>query len=135
MGEGGAGKRSQAPPSLLAGYLAAVCCLGLAGFIAAMTASPWAETFTRADVWPIVFLAFAALVGEARPLHITHGREQAGTLSTSAPFILALVPVGGVGIAVIVQAVASLTDDVLNRRDARKSAFNTAQYTLSLPGR
>ncbi|HEY5555005.1 MAG TPA: EAL domain-containing protein, partial [Cellulomonas sp.] len=51
---------------------------------------------------------------------------------TSAPFILALIAVGGVGVAVLVQALASLGDDLLNKRQLKKSAFNTAQYALSV---
>jgi diguanylate cyclase (GGDEF)-like protein len=67
-----------------------------------------------------------------KPLLISRSGESSGTVSTSGPFILALVAVAGVGIAVLVQAVASMADDLLNRRTPKKSAFNTAQYTLSL---
>ena len=35
-------------------------------------------------------------------------------------------------VAILAQVVASLTDDLLHRRAAKKSLFNTAQYTLSV---
>ncbi|MDN4473972.1 putative bifunctional diguanylate cyclase/phosphodiesterase [Demequina zhanjiangensis] len=50
----------------------------------------------------------------------------------STPFVLALIAVGGGGIAILAQAAASVTDDLVNRRDLKKSLFNTAQYVLSV---
>src|SRR5450756_1479786 len=131
IGEGGAREASPAPPSLLGAYVAVVCCLGLAGFVGVVAATSW-ESIAHAAVWPIAFLAVAALVGEVRPLLVSRSGESSGTVSTSGAFILALVAVGSVGVAVLVQAVASLGDDLLHRRQAKKSAFNMAQYTLSL---
>ncbi|WP_249382026.1 bifunctional diguanylate cyclase/phosphodiesterase [Actinotalea sp. K2] len=96
-----------------------------------MVGTAWPPA-THVVVWPVVFLAVAALVGEVKPLPITRDDEPVETMSTSGPFVLALVAVGGVGIAVLIQALASLTDDLLHRRSVTKSAFNTAQYTLSV---
>ena len=131
IGEGGAREASPAPPSLLGAYVAVVCCVGLAGFVGVVAATSW-ESIAHAAVWPIAFLAVAAFVGEVKPLLISRSGESSGTVSTSGAFILALVAVGSVGVAVLVQAVASLGDDLLHRRQAKKSAFNMAQYTLSL---
>lgn len=131
MGEGGASEKSLAPPSLLDVYVTAVCCLGLAAVAAVAAGTSW-PAIEHAAVWPIIFLSVAAIVGELKPLVISRRNDSAETDSTSAPFILALVAVGGVGIAVLVQAVASMGDDLLNRRQLKKSAFNTAQYTLSV---
>jgi diguanylate cyclase (GGDEF)-like protein len=78
-----------------------------------------------------VFLVVAAVAGEVKPL-LVGSREQERTLSTSSPFVLALVAVSGIGIAVVVQAVASIVDDVHQRRAVNKSLFNTAQYALSV---
>ncbi|WP_430866971.1 putative bifunctional diguanylate cyclase/phosphodiesterase [Demequina aurantiaca] len=59
-------------------------------------------------------------------------RPEERTLSTSAPFVLALIVVAGVGFAVVVQAIASIADDLLSRRELKKSLFNTAQYAVSV---
>src|SRR5450756_752740 len=131
IGEGGAREASSAPPSLLGAYVAVVCCLGLAGLVGVVAATSW-ESIAHAAVWPIAFLAVATLVGEVKPLLISRSGESSGTVSTSGAFILALVAVGSVGVAVLVQAVASMADDLINRRTPKKSAFNTAQYVLSL---
>lgn len=130
-GDGGAGRHILAPPSLLSAYVLVVCAFGVAGLVLAFSGASWPST-AQPVVWPILFLGFAAVVGEARPLSISRGDESAETVSTSAPFILALIGFGGIGVAVLAQAVASLSDDIINRREVRKSAFNTAQYTLSV---
>ncbi|MBN9326484.1 MAG: hypothetical protein J0I87_06180, partial [Cellulomonas sp.] len=101
--------------------------LGLVGLVVTVVASSWPDTVSRILVWPSVVLAVAALAGEVRPIRLS-GEDDAGTLSTSAPFVLSLTAIGGVAVAVIVQAVASRLDDLLHRREARKSLFNTAQY-------
>jgi len=131
MSGGGADEESPAPPSLLGVYVAAVCCLGLAAFVAVAVGTSW-PAVQHAPLWPIIFLGVAALVGELKPLVIFRRNDAAETDSTSAPFVLALIAVGGVGVALLVQVIASLGDDLLNKRQLRKSAFNTAQYTLSV---
>ncbi|WP_159449115.1 bifunctional diguanylate cyclase/phosphodiesterase [Demequina sp. NBRC 110055] len=80
----------------------------------------------------MIFLAIAAIIGEAKPIQLVLGDSESRTLSTSSPFVLALIPVAGVGVAVLVQVLASLTDDVLQRRQVTKSLFNVAQYSVSV---
>lgn len=83
-------------------------------------------------LWSTAFLVVAVIAGELRPVRVPSEDGEVRALSTSTPFVLALLAVSGVGIAVVVQAIASFADDVKHRRDARKSAFNTAQYVLSV---
>ncbi|WP_225753417.1 bifunctional diguanylate cyclase/phosphodiesterase [Actinotalea sp. Marseille-Q4924] len=123
--------RRSAPPSLLIPYVAVICVVGLAFLVFVVLRAEW-SALTATATLPIAFLAVAAVVGEARPLPISRGEVTVETISTSAPFILALLAVGGVGVAAVVQAAASIADDVLNRRPAHKSAFNTAQYSISV---
>jgi diguanylate cyclase (GGDEF)-like protein len=130
--EGGVRRPILTPPSPLVVYLTAVYGLGLACITFVFIATSWAPTFDNILIWPCVFLAVAAIAGEVRPIRIPRADGGARTLSTSAPFVLALVAVAGVGAAVLVQAIASLADDVLNRRALKKSLFNTAQYALSV---
>ena len=131
-GEGGARSRLFAPPSLLAAYVAVVSLLGFAGIGFVIVASPWRETLDALAILPVIFLAVAAITGEVKPIRLIGGDGDGRTLSTSAPSILALLPFASVGIAVLVQATASLIDDALHRRELRKSLFNTAQYALSV---
>ena len=122
---------SAAPPSLLGTYVAIVCGLGLAAIIGVVARTSW--TSVAHGAWlPIGFLAVAAFAGEMKPLLISRSGTSSGTISTSGPFILALVAVAGLGVAALVQAFASMADDLINRRTPKKSAFNTAQYILSL---
>lgn len=109
-----------------------VSLLGLAGVGFVLVASPWRDTLDALAIFPVIFLAVAAITGEVKPIRLIGGDGDGRTLSTSAPFILALLPFASVGIAVIVQATASLIDDALHRRELRKSLFNTAQYALSV---
>ncbi|MCR6493582.1 bifunctional diguanylate cyclase/phosphodiesterase [Cellulomonas sp. P24] len=134
MADGGARKPFLAPPSPLAVYVTTITSLGAAGIAIVIFAGPWSVSFTRILIGPTVFLVLAALVGEVKPLRLLQGDTPAGTLSASAPFILALVAGAGVGVAVLAQGVASLMDDIFHRREARKSVFNIAQYTLSVLG-
>jgi len=80
----------------------------------------------------MVFLAIAAIVGEMQPIRLLRAGAETRTLSTSAPFVLALIAVAGIGVAVAVQVLASVGDDIRQRRSPLKSLFNTAQYALSV---
>ncbi|WP_172657602.1 putative bifunctional diguanylate cyclase/phosphodiesterase [Demequina maris] len=109
-----------------------MCTVGLAGVFAVLALTPWSELAAEVLTWPVVFLAIAAIAGEVKPIRLVIGGDETRRLSTSAPFVLALVGVAGVGIAVAVQLIASLADDALRRREPKKSLFNTAQYALSV---
>ena len=113
-------------------WVLAICCLGTVGLVLAIMGTDWSGTLTHDAVWVMAFLALATLVGEMRPLSVPRGDEPAEAVSMSTPFVVALLTVGGVGVAVVTQLVASLADDLLRRRDATKSLFNMAQFTLSV---
>ena len=92
----------------------------------------WPTVAHELPLWPTVFLVVATVLGEVKPISLPRaGRSDRG-LSTSAPFVLALVGVAGVSVAILAQVIASLSDDLLHRRAFKKTAFNTAQYTLSV---
>jgi diguanylate cyclase (GGDEF)-like protein len=113
-------------------YLALVCALGIAAVALSVVRNPWALTAEQFLLWPTVLLVIAAVMGEIRPVRLVLGAAETRQISTSAPFVLALIAVSGVGIAIAAQALASITDDVLNRRELKKSVFNTSQYALSV---
>ncbi len=129
---GGTGPGGLVPPSHLPAFVAGVSILGLAGAAFAITRTSWTDVGSHQPVGAILFLAVAALVGEVRPLRLPAADEHKEAISTSTAFILALLALGGLGVALVVQLVVSLADDILNRRGPMKTAFNTAQYALSV---
>ncbi|MDN4477908.1 putative bifunctional diguanylate cyclase/phosphodiesterase [Demequina lignilytica] len=132
VGEDGARDSRPGPSSALDAYVAAVTALGLVGIVAVTVLTPWSDVFSQVVLWPALVLAVGAIIGEVRPVRLVRDTSEVRTLSTSAPFVLALLAVAGGGIAVVVQAIASLTDDALSKRPLKKSLFNTAQYALSV---
>lgn len=129
---GGARTKILVPPSRFTVYLATVYTLGFASIAFVLIATDWPATFEVLLVGPTIFLAVAAVVGEVKPIRLLRAGAEERTLSTSAPFVLALVAVAGPGIAILVQAIASGADDILNRRPLKKSLFNTSQYAVSV---
>ncbi|WP_062519065.1 putative bifunctional diguanylate cyclase/phosphodiesterase [Demequina silvatica] len=109
-----------------------MCAVGLVAIVFLAVGGHWPTLLASVPLGPTIFLAVAAIAGEVKPVRLLGEDGEERTLSTSAPFVLALIPIAGIGIAVAVQLVASLADDLLHRRALRKSLFNTAQYTLSV---
>src|SRR5690606_18801643 len=108
------------------------CLLGAAALVIILAGTDWKRELTAVPLWSTAFLAAAAIIGEVRPIVLPRPGGGARSLSTSAPFVLALVAVAGVTAAVAVQIIASMTDDALRRRAPKKSLFNTSQYTLAV---
>ncbi len=123
---------SRTSPLSLTAYVTGVCLLGALGVVLAVAGTSWPDVIHDVDIWPVAFLVVAAIVGEMRPLTVSRGEQPVETLSTSAPFVLALLAVAGVGPAVAVQALASLGDDLAHRRSPQKSLFNISQYVLAV---
>lgn len=129
---GGGGAKTLVPPAPLSIYVGVVSSLGIVALAMVVLRTPWSSVFTGALVWPTAFLVVAVLVGELKPVLLPGVDGEVRTLSTSTPFVLALFAVSGVGVAVVIQAMASVADDVRHRRSPSKSFFNTAQYVLSV---
>ncbi len=130
--EGGVRKPFLTPPVRLNIYVGIVCLLGAAALVIILAGTDWKREFSAVPLWSTAFLAAAAIIGEVRPIVLPRPGGGARSLSTSAPFVLALVAVAGVTAAVAVQIIASMTDDALRRRAPKKSLFNTSQYTLAV---
>lgn len=129
---GGVRSKLPTPPARLSLYVGSVAALGATGLVFVVVLSPWSSITGQALLWPTVLLCLAVLIGEVRPVHLPRADGETRTLSLSTPFVLALLVVTGVGIAAVVQAIASVVDDVLHRRSLAKSLFNTSQYVLSV---
>src|SRR5665213_4325220 len=83
-------------------------------------------------VIPVLVLAFVLVIGELRPIRISHGDGSVDQVTISSSFSLALVLTGPLIAAVGAQAIATLLDDVRQRKDLRRIGFNQGQYVLTL---
>jgi diguanylate cyclase (GGDEF)-like protein len=80
----------------------------------------------------VVVLAAVLVIGELRPIRISHGDGSVDQVTISSSFSLALVLQGPLFFAVGAQAIATLFDDVRQRKDLRRIVFNQAQYVITL---
>lgn len=112
-------------------YLTSVTVLGAAVFAAA------AAQLTTADIRVLVmepaFWVVAALIcfGELRPI-VTPGAAEEDGGTTSTIFTFALLLYVGMPVAAALQAGATVLAGVLTRKAPFRTAFNVAQYVLSL---
>ena len=129
---GGARSKFLAPPAPLSTYVTVVSTMGVLALVAVVFSAGWSNIGDGPLVWSTAFLVVAVLIGELLPVHLPRVDGEVRTLSASTPFVLALLVVSGVGIAALVQAIASVADDMRHRRPITKSLFNTSQYVLSI---
>lgn len=80
---------------------------------------------------PIVLLGLVVLPSELLTIKIPRRGEEE-EITTSTTFVYALLLVGGVWLTVIAQAVASVITDAILGKPLWKTAFNVAQYTISI---
>jgi diguanylate cyclase (GGDEF)-like protein len=102
------------------GWLLLVAIAGVRGLDEAVRVQP--------EFW--VVAAFAAVAG-LLPIKVPRLTDL-DEVATSTPFTFALLLSGGTATAVILQAVVSLTADLLRHKAPSEMAFNVASYTLSL---
>ena len=108
-------------------YVAVVSLIGVAALlvqIAGLSDEP-----TRASFW---LLGILVVLSEAFPIQIQRTSGSVEEITTATTFSFALLILLSIPAAVISQAVASLTDDVIRRKPGRKTFFNIAQYTLAM---
>jgi diguanylate cyclase (GGDEF)-like protein len=115
--------------SSLSLYVAAVTVLGLLSLAAVVASTPL--HWLRDD--PAVFLVLAVLLflGELRPITVTRG-DTRDEITISTTFALALILIGPLALAVAVQGLAVLCEDLRTRRPLPRVAFGIAQYALTL---
>jgi diguanylate cyclase (GGDEF)-like protein len=108
-------------------YVAAVTAsgLGLAALFAGVEGSELLEHGSL-GLW---LLAAAVILGELVPIKLGPNR---GEVAPSTTFTFALLLFSGVGAAVLVQAVGSAASDLVDGKRPSRSAFNVAQYVLSV---
>ena len=79
----------------------------------------------------LVVFALLVLLGELRPIRLARREEQEEIL-TSTTFTFAILLSSGLAAAIVVRALVSIVPAILRRKPWWKTAFNVAQYTISL---
>ncbi|MBC6459968.1 putative bifunctional diguanylate cyclase/phosphodiesterase [Actinomadura sp. HBU206391] len=117
-------------------YLACVIGLGAVAFAASVSglvAEECEALLTNPVFW---ILGCFILFGELRPI-ITPGATETGSTetsgaTTSTTFVFAALLYAGLPVAVMLQAVAAVAYGVFRRWAPHRTAFNVAQYSLSI---
>jgi diguanylate cyclase (GGDEF)-like protein len=120
----------QSHGSALTYYVMAVCIFAV-GLLAWITRSAFYMGLHIA-LLPVIALSLVLVLGELRPIRISHGDGSVDEVTISSSFSLALVMTGPLLIAVLAQTVATLIDDLRQHKDVRRILFNIAQYVVTL---
>jgi signal transduction histidine kinase len=115
--------------SRLKWYVALVCATALFT-LASLAVSIDASRLSGA--WPIITIFGILLaLGEIFPIPIRH-RNQTKLITVTSTFALAIVPVAGTAITVLVYVASSVLAELIYRKPVVKIAFNASQYVLAL---
>jgi diguanylate cyclase (GGDEF)-like protein len=110
-------------------YIAAVIALGFVVFtVLVLTDDPLQQHASSLELW---VLAGLVIVGEMLPIRYSRHGEMTEVV-TSTTFSFALLLSWGVGPALLAQVMASLIADLARRKPWWKTAFNAAQYAISM---
>ncbi len=124
--------RHQPRRRLLLLYITAVSVIGIGGTAATALTREAPPELNGTRMISIAFLAAFAIVGEIRPIVIVRKGEETRKLSLATPAVLAVLAVSGPVIAIGVQVLSTLIDDVRTRRPWHKILFNGAQYAVCI---
>jgi diguanylate cyclase (GGDEF)-like protein len=112
-------------------YLTAVTVAGAAA-LALAAVSPANAGLTALLRQPLLpAIAALAVIGELRPI-VTPGKSRPDSADASLMFCFAALLYWGFPVAALVRLVTSVVTAVVGRRPVFRTAFNAAQYTLSL---
>lgn len=115
-------------PKRLDLYVGTVSAVGL-GLLAAILWGGIADLRHTPAFWVLTALVVLA---ELLSIKVRHRDEVVEEITISTTFSFALLLALGATAGVLAQAIASVIGDVSRRKSPRKTAFNVAQYTLSL---
>ena len=108
-------------------YVGVVSFLGLAALFTQFASL--SDEATHASFW---VLGTLVVLSETFPLRIQRPGGSVEEITTATTFSFALLLLISIPAAVVAQAVASLTDDVIRKKPGRKTLFNISQYTLAM---
>ncbi|REE98957.1 putative bifunctional diguanylate cyclase/phosphodiesterase [Thermomonospora umbrina] len=114
-------------------YFAAVIAAGTTTFAVALGGMSGAELDTLAGNPVFWILGCFIVFGELRPI-VTAGSAERSAATTSTTFSFAALLSAGLPVAALLQALAVIICGVFRRHAVHRTAFNVAQFTLSLSG-
>src|SRR5689334_1858221 len=114
------------PPIRL--YVEVVTVAGLVAAAVLFSVADWSAL--KSDPELVATLTGLVIAGELFPVTVTF-RNERQQITTSTPFVLAMLLMFGPGPAVAAQLLASVIADVARRKEWWKAAFNVGQYSLS----
>ena len=114
----------------LAGYMAAVCVIGLPMLVLLTAHLDFEEISDRPGLY--LPMALVLIAGEMLPIPVPRRDEAGDEVTISSTVALALTMIAPPGFAVLAQALALAADEARSRRNWGRLAFNIAQYTLAL---
>lgn len=110
-------------------YVGGVCFIA-AGLVIWLCTT--ASTGLHVALAPVVALAVVLVLGELRPIRISHGDGSVDEVTISSSFSLALIIAGPLLVAVVAQIIATFVDDARRGKDVKRILFNISQYTITL---
>jgi hypothetical protein len=110
-------------------YLSAVTAVGLA--LNALMLTRLAGHDFALMGGSFVVVATLLVLSELRPL-VTAGSPDENGVSTSTAFVFALLLHWGLGVALLMMTIATILADTIRRKAPWRTAFNVAQYAVSL---
>ena len=113
------------------GYANAVFVLGLAVLVFTTVRQVPEVSWASWQMGRCYLLAVMLVLGEMRPLLIARADGDADRLTVSTTFSVALVLIGPIWLALVVQALAAGLDDI-RRRMPLRAMFNMGQYLITL---
>jgi diguanylate cyclase (GGDEF)-like protein len=114
----------------LSNYILAVCATA-GGMLCWLVTSAMTGRL-HVELLPVIALSVVLILGELRPIRISHGDGSVDEVTISSSFSLALVMTGPLLIAVVAQSLATFIDDARRHKEPRRIAFNLAQYVVTL---
>jgi len=121
--------RNHAPRSMqFWAYLVAVTAAGL-GLVASLVLQLGGSDFTTMGS-TFVVVAALLLLCELRPL-VTAGSPDANGISMSTAFVFAMLIHWGLGVALLMQTIATILADTVRQKAPWRTAFNVGQQALS----
>jgi len=106
--------------------------VAVAALLVAVSVASAVQHGLAVAVLPVLVLAAVLIIGELRPIRISHGDGSVDEVTISSSFSLALVLTGPLVVALGAQSIATLLDDMRQRKDLRRVVFNQAQYVITL---
>ncbi|MEX2269599.1 MAG: EAL domain-containing protein [Acidimicrobiia bacterium] len=108
-------------------YVGGVVVAGIATLIGVLIAN---RGLADTELGTYAMLTAIIVIGELFPVTVTF-RNEKQDVTTSTTFVFAVLLMFGPAAALVSQALASITSDVIGRKVWWKAAFNVSQYTIS----